>query len=330
MHVSKRIIIQWSSLLVITSGFYLLSLYSFLIFHTLIELIIISIGFAIFIFFWLTQEHIENPFYLMLAIGSLFISALDLVHTLAYKGMNIFEGFDANLPTQLWITARYLQVITVLIALRLKKEEKVQVNLVVGIYLLLFIVLIVTMIIVPIFPDCFIEGSGLTPFKKVSEYFISIGFISSIYLLYRRKEDFKETVRRNLYASFGLIALAELAFTFYISVFGISNVVGHLFKLLANIFLFRALLTVGLREPYDLIFLELKQRESDLEERITQIKTLSGLLPICSSCKKIRDDQGYWHMVEAYIGDHSEAEFTHGICPDCVKKLYSDLNIDED
>ncbi|GAB4547249.1 MAG: hypothetical protein Kow0063_41880 [Anaerolineae bacterium] len=51
---------------------------------------------------------------------------------------------------------------------------------------------------------------------------------------------------------------------------------------------------------------------------------LSGLLPICASCKKIRDDEGYWHSVEVYIRDHSEADFSHGICPDCMQKLYPD------
>jgi hypothetical protein len=55
------------------------------------------------------------------------------------------------------------------------------------------------------------------------------------------------------------------------------------------------------------------------------VKSLSGLLPICASCKKIRDDKGYWSQVESYIQKHSDATFTHGICPDCVKKLYPDL-----
>ncbi len=60
----------------------------------------------------------------------------------------------------------------------------------------------------------------------------------------------------------------------------------------------------------------------DLKNALTELKTLSGLLPICASCKKIRDDQGYWNQIELYITDHSEAEFSHGICPDCAKKLY--------
>jgi AmiR/NasT family two-component response regulator len=70
---------------------------------------------------------------------------------------------------------------------------------------------------------------------------------------------------------------------------------------------------------------ELQARNQELQEALTKVKTLSGLLPICASCKKIRDDQGYWQQVEEYIQKHSEAEFTHGICPDCVKKLYPEL-----
>ncbi len=59
-----------------------------------------------------------------------------------------------------------------------------------------------------------------------------------------------------------------------------------------------------------------------LQDALDNIKKLSGLLPICSSCKKIRDDKGYWNQIERYIAEHSEAEFSHGICPECVKKLY--------
>ena len=65
--------------------------------------------------------------------------------------------------------------------------------------------------------------------------------------------------------------------------------------------------------------------ERQVRERTIQIKKLSGLLPICASCKKIRDDQGYWQQVEQYLGEHSDAEFTHSICPECMKKLYPEV-----
>jgi len=59
-----------------------------------------------------------------------------------------------------------------------------------------------------------------------------------------------------------------------------------------------------------------------LAEGLGSVKTLRGLLPICTSCKKIRDDQGYWNQLEIYIREHSEADFSHGLCPECVKKFY--------
>jgi len=68
----------------------------------------------------------------------------------------------------------------------------------------------------------------------------------------------------------------------------------------------------------------------ELKKALEDIKQLSGLLPICSNCKKIRDDKGYWNQIEGYIRDHSEAEFSHGICPECAKELYPDLDIYDD
>ncbi len=66
-----------------------------------------------------------------------------------------------------------------------------------------------------------------------------------------------------------------------------------------------------------------------LNNAIDEIKTLNGLLPICASCKKIRDDKGYWNVVEKYIEDRSLAKFTHGICPDCIRKIYPSLKMDD-
>ena len=67
-----------------------------------------------------------------------------------------------------------------------------------------------------------------------------------------------------------------------------------------------------------------------LQEALGQVKTLSGFLPICASCKKIRDDQGYWNQIEAYLTEHSDVEFSHGLCPDCTRRLYPDLQMRED
>jgi hypothetical protein len=80
------------------------------------------------------------------------------------------------------------------------------------------------------------------------------------------------------------------------------------------------------------MFVRLKKTEEELllnnialENSLSQIKTLSGLIPICCSCKKIRDDQGYWNEIEEYINEHADIQLSHGICPECTGKLYPDL-----
>lgn len=85
-----------------------------------------------------------------------------------------------------------------------------------------------------------------------------------------------------------------------------------------------------LREDY-IIQLKREQKKREkinfhLEKALSQVKTLSGLLPICSHCKNVRDDKGYWNQIEGYISKHSETQFSHGICPKCIKKYYPDLN----
>lgn len=73
----------------------------------------------------------------------------------------------------------------------------------------------------------------------------------------------------------------------------------------------------------------LAQERDKLEKALAKIKKLNGMLPICASCKKIRDDKGYWSQIEKYIRDHSDVEFSHSICPECVKKLYPDFGPDD-
>ncbi len=70
---------------------------------------------------------------------------------------------------------------------------------------------------------------------------------------------------------------------------------------------------------------ELAGKIGELQRALAEIKTLRGIVPICASCKKIRDDHGYWSQVEVYVRDHTEAEFSHSVCPECMKKLYPEF-----
>jgi len=95
------------------------------------------------------------------------------------------------------------------------------------------------------------------------------------------------------------------------------------------------LTTFGSSPAFVAIILDITERKradqkrekllNDLQEALSKVKKLGGLLPICASCKKIRDDKGYWNQIEAYICNHSEAEFSHSICPECARKLYPDI-----
>nr|WP_319493329.1 response regulator [uncultured Desulfobacter sp.] len=78
------------------------------------------------------------------------------------------------------------------------------------------------------------------------------------------------------------------------------------------------------------LHIKLHKTMAELKEALSQVKKLSGLLPICMYCKKIRDDKGYWNQLEAYIDNHSEAQFSHSICNECAEKHYPDLDIYDD
>ncbi len=67
------------------------------------------------------------------------------------------------------------------------------------------------------------------------------------------------------------------------------------------------------------------QSNRELKKALSEIKQLRGIIPICASCKKVRDDSGFWQQVEVYVRDHTDAEFSHGLCPECAEKLYPDF-----
>jgi hypothetical protein len=88
-----------------------------------------------------------------------------------------------------------------------------------------------------------------------------------------------------------------------------------------------AFLAVSFSTSYYQLFRRERIVSNELKEALNSVKTLRGLIPICASCKKIRDDEGYWKQVEEYIGTHSEARFSHGLCPDCLKKYREEAGL---
>ncbi|MFH1491315.1 MAG: MASE3 domain-containing protein [Pseudomonadota bacterium] len=308
-----------------------------------------------FIVGWNCRKLLDNDYLLFLGIAYFFVAMTDLFHMLSYKGMGVFPGNDANVPTQFWIVARYMESLSLLIAPFFLKK-RLRISAIFTVYGLVFVILTAPIFSGWFFPDCFVEGAGLTPFKKISEYIICIILIWALVFLMKNREVFSSRILHLLAAAVILTILAELAFTFYISVYGFSNLIGHFIKIISFYLIYRAIIVTGLMHPFDLLFRNLKENEKklsdvnrdltleiaerqkaeekkdaligQLQDALREIKTLRGIIPICSSCKKIRDDQGYWSRLEQYIKERSDAEFTHRICPECAEKIY-DIKLDE-
>lgn len=254
-------------------GLYLSSLYSYPLFHSLVEIFSIFVGYMIFVLPWYSRQRMDNDYLLFLGTAFLFISSLDLIHTLAYKGMGVFPGYDADLPTQLWIVARYIQSLSLLIS-PVFLHRKLNIYLGFAVYAVATVLALAT-IFAGVFPACFVEGVGLTPFKNISEYIISLILLASIVLLLRRYTAFDRNVLQWLVISIILTIGSELAFTLYISVYDISNLVGHFFKLISFYLIYIAIIETGLEKPHRLLFRNLKQNEEALQNTMKELQHLA-------------------------------------------------------
>jgi PAS domain S-box-containing protein len=252
-------------------GLYLTSLYHYLLFHSLVEIFSIVVACGIFMVAWNSRRFLDNNYLLLLGIAYLFAGGLDLIHTLTYKGMGIFQGYGTNLATQLWIAARYTESLSFLIA-PLFFRRKLKINLLFFSYLLAFLLLLISIFYWNIFPLCFVEGVGLTPFKKISEYIISLILLAAIALLLKNRNEFDRDVLKWVVWSILLTIASELAFTFYIDTYGFPNLLGHFLKIVSFYLIYKALIEMGLTRPYDLLFRNLKQSEVLLRQEKNKIQ----------------------------------------------------------
>ena len=254
---------------------YFSSLYNYLLFHSLAEIFSICIAFTTFIIAWNSREYMDSNYLLFIGISYLFIGAVDLFHTLSFKGMNIFQDYDFY-ANQLWIAARFMEGCSFLTGFFfLFKNRAMNSSLVFLIYAASTAVLLLSIFTWRVFPVCFIEGTGLTPFKIYSEYLICLILMVDTLLLVRYKHFFDDTVYKLLIWSLLTTIASELAFTFYISNYGFSNLVGHYFKIISFYLMYKAIIEKGVKTPYAIIFRELKLSEAALGEQNRRLKDLA-------------------------------------------------------
>ncbi|MFW6323442.1 MAG: MASE3 domain-containing protein [Desulfovibrionales bacterium] len=256
------------------AGLLLTLAYSFNLFHTLAEFFSIAVAFSIFAILWNTRNITESSYFTLVGIAFGFIAFIDLIHTMAYKGMGVFVGYDADLPTQLWIFARYLQAVT-LIAAPLFLSTRISLKKIMLGYAAITAVALWS-IFSGAFPSSYREGVGLTQFKIVSEYVISLILLGAAAIHYVKRENFSPLVYRFLLGAVFFSILSELTFTTYGSVFAFSNALGHIFKIAAFYCIYRAFVVTNLLHPYELLFREIKEREQALTESETRFKAISN------------------------------------------------------
>ncbi len=252
---------------------YLLSRSNYLLFHSLVELFSIFVAFAIFVVAWNTRRWRSNDYLLFLGIAYLFVGLVDVFHTLAYQGMGVFPAFTANEPTQSWLLARYVEGFSLLLApLFLFRRVRtpflfVAYASVVGVGLLFICRL-------GVFPDAFVAGQGLTPFKVVSE-FIIVGVLGgAVWFLVRNRHHFARHVFRLLIIGIVFTMAAELSFTLYSDVYGFANMTGHIFKLVSFVVVYRAVVVGGLATPHEVLY-------RDVNEGRTWFSAVYEQSPVC-------------------------------------------------
>ena len=287
---------------------------NFLLFHTLAEFFAIVVAILTTVVAWQMYAFTRNHFLMYLGCGYFWIAALDMIHTLAYKGMPIFPQTGSDMSIQFWIGTRYLEALLLLtspwfLTRPLRRE-----------LMMLFYGIISTVLIILIisgnFPIAFIENQGLTTFKIYSEYIIITIILGAIYYLFQQRKLMDQRVFVLMIASMVFTMLAELAFTFYISVYGLSNLVGHIFKLFSFWLIFIAVVRTTLREPFSAM--SKAETYYDAVPDATIIVDKNGIIqhvnkPACQLSKQSSID---------LIGQHNHSVF-HNInnskvdCPIC-------------
>ncbi len=234
--------------------------YNYVLFHTLAEMFAVVVFMCIFVITFNARRFLNNNYLVFIGLAYLFVGGVDLLHALAYKGMGVFPGTGANLATQLWLLGRYLQTFSLLVApLFLGRSFRAR-YAVAGLTVVTLGGLL-TIFAWPIFPDAFLEETGLTAFKRISEYLLSAVLLGALGTLWSRRGAFEPKILALLSGSIAVTVASELCFTLYTDPYANANLIGHFLRIAAVFLFYKALVETALVEPYGLLFRELKRSE---------------------------------------------------------------------
>jgi PAS domain S-box-containing protein len=238
----------------------LISYYSYPLFHGLGEIFTVAVAFSIFAISWSSRRFIDNSFLVHIGSALLFVAFADVLHVFAYKGIGIIPGSSNDMATQLWLAARLLTGIA-FISAALLVNRKITPRVIFFSYFVMTVILTTSIVRWRSFPVSYVDGVGLTAFKIYAEYAVMVAYLAAIMLLQYHKSKFEARFVKLIILSLSLMVMSELFFTHYLSPFDISNLIGHLLKVVAYYFLYLAIVETGLMKPYRVLFKNLKDRE---------------------------------------------------------------------
>ena len=231
--------------------------YSPLGFHTLIELFSIVICYMMFAFAFAIKNYIKNNFLIFLSCAYLWIGSLDMLHTLTYPGMNIFDEGSTDLTLRFWIPTRYFESLILLMAsYQCIRRINPMIQLFIGGIIFVGITYAAFMNLNPTY---FVNDVGLTNFKVFNEYIIISILAIAAYKLYHIKGRITNDGRTLILLAILFTMAAELFFTFYVEFYSISSMLGHICKLFSFWFIYCAVIKENIQQPYR------KLQESNLE-----------------------------------------------------------------
>lgn len=259
MNLAERFFnLEFKLLTVATCGLIIISLTNYTLFHVTAEIACSTICFCLVIISLNSYKMTKNSHMTFLAIAYAFVGIVEIFHTITFKGMNIFSGYDSNLPTQLWIICRYLESVSLVLSFYFLRSKDLKIGQTVSTYALITTFFLALTFQQVLFPDCYIEGKGLTTFKIASEYIICTFYLISIFLLNKNKKDINSHVYINLLISIIFSILSEFAFICYTAVQDIMNMAGHILLLFSFYYLYKAIIKTSIEEPFETLFQEVK------------------------------------------------------------------------
>jgi PAS domain S-box-containing protein len=225
--------------------------FSYLFFHVFAELFSIVIASTALIVVATSRRFTKNNYLVFVASLIGWCAIVDLLHMVTYVGMNITPAQGANTATQLWVLARSLQAAGLLLAPFYLRRELSFPRLHAGLALLVGVGM--ASIGYGWFPDCYVEGQGLTAFKIYTEYAIIAVLAASGWRLWRNRQSMSPPLLWGMTAAIFSMMLSEFAFTRYADLYAPANLLGHVFKIFAYWFIYLALIEVTMRKPFEVL-----------------------------------------------------------------------------